>query len=142
MKKNYRLRKRYQRNFTKLVRKYNKAIEDDDLWQGRFVCRQIYSHWENFDDGSGGILHTVIRCVDKQTRQYKDFTFEYADWIRTFHWHFSMDILNKFIVEDIDAWRTGNPKEEKQDWTEIEIPNSVFQNNKIKEMNFYGLTKY
>ena len=68
MKKNYRLRKKYQRNFTKLVRKYNKAIEDDDLWQGRFVCRQIYSRWENFDDGSGGILYTVVRCVDKQTR--------------------------------------------------------------------------
>ena len=101
---NGKLYKQYQRKFTKFVRAYNKSLNKDELWKGRFQAFQIRSRWEEFDDGSGGILHAVIRCFDKKTRKYKDFTFSYAPYYSTLHWHYGMDILNHFIVEDINVW--------------------------------------
>ena len=79
-----------------------------------------HKSWELFEDDSGGILHCIIRCFDKKTEQYKDFFTEYAPWIRSIHWHIGMDILNTFIVEDIDVWRNEKPRtDEKQDWSKI-----------------------
>lgn len=117
LKKRY---KKYQRKFTKLIQQYNKAIDKDDLWLGRFHMIQIRSRWEAFDDNSGGILHAVIRCFDKKTRQYKDYFITYAPWMRTIHWHIQMDILNQFVVEDIDVWKENpNPRKSVKDWTKI-----------------------
>ena len=106
------IRKEYQRQFTRKLREANKVIKEDDLWLGRVEVRQISARWEEFEDGSGGILHTVLRCIDKKTRQYKDYCLEYSPWMRTINWKMSMDILNKFFVEDLDVWRTGNPRDE------------------------------
>ena len=71
------MRKEYQRQFTKKLRETNRAIREDNLWLGRVEVRQISARWEEFSDGSGGILHTVLRCIDKKTRQYKDYCLEY-----------------------------------------------------------------
>ena len=58
--------------------------------------RIIRSRWEWFEDDSGGILHSIIRCCDKKTEQYKDFFIEYAPWIRSIHWHIGMEYI-KYI---------------------------------------------
>ena len=121
------MRKQYQRKFTKILRKANKLIEKDELWLGRFIVRQIGGRWENFSDGSGGILHCIVRCIDKKTRQYKDFCIEYAPWLNTIWWKFSMDILNTFIVEDLNVWKNGNPRQEIKDWTKVKIPKEALE---------------
>lgn len=138
------MRKEYQRQFTKKLREANGAIREDNLWLGRVEVRQISARWEEFSDGSGGILHTVLRCIDKKTRQYKDYCFEYAPWIRTMNWKISYDILNKFFVEDLDVWKTGNPREEVQDWTKVPIDAKALEHTKRRDLaiSLYQLCKY
>ena len=138
------MRKEYQRQFTKKLREANRAIREDNLWLGRVEVRQISARWEEFSDGSGGILHTILRCIDKKTQQYKDYCLEYAPWIRTMNWKISMDILNKFFVEDLDVWRTGNPRDEIQDWTKIPVDPKALEKTKWRDLSIslYQLCKY
>ena len=138
------MRKEYQRQFTKLLRQANRVIREDDLWLGRVEVRQINARWEEFSDGSGGILHTVLRCIDKKTRQYKDYILEYAPWMNTINWKISMDILNTFFVEDLDVWHTGNPREEVQDWTKIPVDIKALEHTKWRDLviSLYQLVKY
>ena len=137
------MRKEYQRQFTRKLREANKAIREDNLWLGRVEVRQISARWEEFEDGSGGILHTILRCIDKKTRQYKDYCLEYAPWIRTINWKISMDILNTFFVEDLDVWHTGNPREEVQDWTKVPIDVKALEHTKWRDLaiSLYQLVK-
>lgn len=138
------MRKEYQRQFTKKLKETNRAIKEDNLWLGRVEVRQISARWEEFSDGSGGILHTVLRCIDKKTRQYKDYTFEYAPWIRTINWKISYDILNKFFVEDLDVWRTGSPRDEIFDWTKVSVDPKALEKTKWRDLSIslYQLVKY
>ena len=139
------MRKEYQRQFTKKLREANRAIREDNLWLGRVEVRQISARWEEFSDGSSGILHTVLRCIDKKTRQYKDYCLEYAPWMHTIHWKISMEILNRFFVEDLDVWRTGNPREEVQDWTKVPIDPKALEHTKWHRdlsTSLYQLVKY
>ena len=138
------MRKEYQRQFRKKLRETNRTIREDNLWLGRVEVRQISARWEEFSDGSGGILHTVLRCIDKKTRQYKDYTFEYAPWISSINWHISMDILNTFFVEDLDVWRTGNPRDEIFDWTKVPVDPKALEKTKWRDLSIslYQLCKY
>lgn len=138
------MRKEYQRQFTQKLRETNKAIREDNLWLGRVEVRQISARWEEFSDGSGGILHTILRCIDKKTRQYKDYCLEYAPWIRTMNWKISYDILNKFFVEDLDVWRTGNPRDEIFDWTKVPVNPKALEKTKWRDLSIslYQLCKY
>ena len=138
------MRKEYQRKFTRLLKEANRAIREDDLWLGRVEVRQISARWGEFSDGSGGILYTVLRCIDKKTRQYKDYCFEYAPYIHTIKWRMSYDILNKFFVEDLDVWRTGNPRKEIFDWTKIPIDSKALKHTKWRDLSIslYQLVKY
>lgn len=138
------MRKEYQRQFTRKLREANKAIREDNLWLGRVEIRQISARWEEFEDGSGGILHTILRCIDKKTRQYKDYCLEYAPWIRTINWKISYDILNKFFVEDLDVWGTGNPRDEIFDWTKVPVDPKALEKTKWCDLSvsLYQLCKY
>lgn len=138
------MRKEYQRQFRRKLREANRVIKEDDLWLGRVEVRQISSRWEEFSDGSGGILHIVLRCIDKKTRQYKDYCLEYAPWLRTMNWKISMDILNKFFVEDLDVWRTGNPRDEIFDWTKVPVDPKALEKTKWRDLSIslYQLVKY
>ena len=138
------MRKEYQRQFTQKLREANKVIREDDLWLGRVEVRQISARWEEFEDGSGGILHTILRCIDKKTRQYKDYCLEYAPWMKTINWKMSMDILNKFFVEDLDVWRTGNPRDEIFNWTKVPVDPKALERTKWRDLSIslYQLCKY
>ena len=139
------MRKEYQRQFTRLLRRANRVIREDDLWLGRVEVRQISARWEKFEDGSGGILHTVLRCIDKKTRQYKDYCLEYAPWMNTINWKISMEILNRFFVEDLDVWRTGNPDNEIQDWTKVPVDPKALEHTQWRRdlsTSLYQLVKY
>ena len=138
------MRKEYQRQFTRKLRETNKVIREDNLWLGRVEVRQISARWEEFSDGSGGILHTILRCIDKKTRQYKDYCLEYAPWIRTMNWQISYDILNEFFVEDLDVWETGNPRDEIFDWTKVPVDPKALEKTKWRDLSIslYQLCKY
>lgn len=137
------LYKKYQRQFTNLIHQYNKAIDKDDLWLGRFHMLQVRSRWEYFEDNSGGMLHAVIRCFDKKTRQYKDYCIEYAPWKTTMHWHIQMDILNNFIVKDIDVWRENpSPREDRKDWTKVNDYKLTDNSDKCLFYSLHQLQKY
>ena len=133
------LKQHYQNKFNKLIKEANEVIAKDDLWLGRVEVRQIKSRFEFFEDGSGGILHAILRCADKKTQQYKDYTIEYAPWMHTIYWNISMEVLNKFFVEDIDVWRTGDPRNEKYDWTKTKVPDIVFEKRKSNKWLIYSL---
>ena len=135
--------KQYQNKFTKLIHKYNKALDEDDLWLGRFHILQVRSGWEWFDDNSGGILHTVVRCFDKKTRQYKDYCVQYAPWMRTINWKIGMEILNNFIVDVINVWdETPNPRESVKDWTNINDYKTDDNDNEHLSLSLYILQSY
>lgn len=101
----YKMRRDYQRKFNRKIRLLNKSIEEDNLWKGRFIFLQKNARWEEFFDHSGGVLHLVIRAFDKKTNYHHDYIIEYAPWMSTFNWHLTVDIGNKFIVEDANVWK-------------------------------------
>ena len=55
------LRKAYQRKLNQKIRAMNKNIANDMLWMGRFEFRQKEASFEEFSDGSGGILIVILR---------------------------------------------------------------------------------
>lgn len=138
------MRKKYQRKFTNLLREANNAIKDDELWLGRVEVRQISARWQRFEDNSGGILYAVLRCIDKKTRQYKDYCIEYSPSMHTIKWKISMDILNTFFVEDLDVWRTENPRKEIFDWTKVSIDPKALEKTRWRDLSIslYQLCKY
>ena len=63
-------KKKHQRAMNQLVRSFNKALEKDELWCGRFVIRQVYSpQWHRYDDGSGAELFVHLKFIDRSTEQ-------------------------------------------------------------------------
>ena len=138
------MRKEYQRRFTKLLREANNVIKDDELWLGRVEVRQISARWQRFEDNSGGILYAVLRCIDKKTRQYKDYCIEYSPSMHTIKWKISMNILNTFFVEDLDVWRKEKPRNEIFDWTKVSVDPKALEKTKWSDLSIslYQLCKY
>lgn len=130
------LRKTYQRKLNKKVRAINKNIANDNLWMGRFEFRQKDAFFEEFSDGSGGILVTVLRGYDKVTGYYKDFRFEFAPWLHGCDWKL-WEIVNNFIANDTKVWegaiRPSLYNNFVTDCTNIHIPDEIMK----KPYNFY-----
>ena len=113
-------RKRHQRAINKVIRDMNKNIKNDNLWKGRFYCRQIYSpYWERYEDRSGGIMYVNVEFCDKKTQKR---------WIQLFNtndiqgWKF-WSAMNDFIVKHIDVWNE-EPRpsiENAPDYRNIEV---------------------
>jgi hypothetical protein len=117
-----RKRKRHQRAINKVVRELNKQIENDSLWRGRFVVRQIKSHFHLFSDGSGSILIVKLRFYDKKTGITNDFVFDSYSIIM---WDGSKLFwaMNDFIVNTCDVWNSKNedPRKDNTDYRTIKI---------------------
>ena len=99
--------KKAQRELNKHVRAVNKAIINDNLWQGRFYITQASSSWYAYEDGSGGELIAILVCVDK-----KDGTL--FPWHESFLPHYKFTpghlfmFMNTFITEITDVYKNGN----------------------------------
>ena len=123
------MRKKYQKDLNRKIRDLNKNIENDELWNGRFIFHIMATEFERFDDGSGGMLYAIIRGYDKHTGYYKDYRLEYAPYIDK-HCGWSIwKIGNKFITEDTDTYKNGhNPyQEDKIDYTKIKIDDNIWK---------------
>lgn len=116
------MRKNYQKKLNKLIRQLNQSIAEDPLWKGRFVFFQTRTSWWRFDDCSGGLLTSFIRGYDKETGYYHDYRLEYAPWIRVIYWRISTNIVNTFIVKDLDIWANTTRKEYiAEDYTKVKV---------------------
>ena len=121
------LRKAYQSKLNKLIKEVNKSIEEDPLWSGRFVFHIMDSHFERFEDGSGGLLHVSIRGYDKKSGYYKDYIADYAPYLKNFAKYDIWKIVNKFVTEDTDTWKNGNnPYDDKIDYTKVKINDNIW----------------
>ena len=116
-------KKKHQRAMNRLVREFNKTLEQDDLWCGRFVIRQVGSpQWHRYDDGSGAELFVHLKFIDRCTGRYyiaaDDVNcwrglrangysvWEKMNWLITKHW----DVWDEPFARErnYEAWRIYN----------------------------------
>lgn len=119
-------RKVHQRTINRLIRKINKAIEDDELWQGRFFARQNRAEFWKYEDNSGGELSIYLRFYDKKDMKYQEF---YGTSCELSHWEGSRLWLamNYFITEITSTWKEGHPGDHVQDFRPV--PNDYVVKN-------------
>lgn len=111
-------RKVHQRKLNRLIRRINKDIEDDDLWLGRFFIRQHAAEFETYEDKSGGTLHVYLRFYDKKDMKYQEY-YGNSQSILFMNGSRLWWKMNNFIVETSSAWKDGDPREERFDYTFI-----------------------
>ena len=101
-------RKKYKRAVNKLVRTFNKDIENDWLWNGRFVISQEWGEFRPFEDHSGARYYVGLVITDKKTGN-KEYT--YLDNYEI-EWHM-WDWANKCITDYWNVWEE-NPNPNQQ----------------------------
>ena len=119
-------RKVHQRALNRLVREFNKTLEKDELWCGRFVVRQYEDspQWRRYKDGSGAELWVKLKFIDSATGRYYVGAhsvnewlgitangcriWELMNWLITRHW----DVWKEDLAQEqnLDAWRKYNAK--------------------------------
>lgn len=103
--------RKLQRRVNAVVRRQNKALENDNLWRGRFVVRQKQAVIQEYSDKSGWYGHFVMTVYDKKTGLYKDEIFNDWDFLHT-GWKFFW-FVNDFIVQDVKVWEENpSPRDE------------------------------
>lgn len=97
-------KKHHQRALNKLIRQVNKSLEQDELWRGRFMVRQVESpQWICYEDGSGAGLYVTLEFVDRCTGRYwrlYESVNHWRFWGGSYLWR----AMNDFIVERCDVW--------------------------------------
>ena len=119
MKSRRKMRKKAQHTINKNIRAINRNIEEDNLWRGRFVMRQVNARWSAFEDGSGGELFATILIIDKRTGQTKTVYVDNYDY----PWYY-FQAINNFIVDDCAVWEKEGRDflyNDKTDYTKINI---------------------
>ena len=101
-------RQKYQRALNKCVHKINKEIQNDWLWNGRFVLRQTYAQFHMFEDHSGALFEFVLELKDTKTGkvEYEQFDNYDYDW-RLVWW------VNECITNTWNVW-SEDPDPNKQ----------------------------
>lgn len=112
--------KKRQRRFNKTMRLVNKNIEQDSLWRGRFVMRQLDRTISPYEDGSGATIRYKIGMYDKKTNRYAyGFIEDYN--LAIFNDYVANRAMNKFITEIIDVWHNEEPKNDTTDYNNIKL---------------------
>lgn len=100
-------RKKYKRAVNKLVRAFNKDVQEDWLWNGRFELSQTWTAFKPFEDNSGALYVTNFVLTDKNTgyKEYNYFDNFDMEW-RLWHW------ANYCITDVWNVWSENpNPNE-------------------------------
>lgn len=115
--------KKLQRYVTRTFRKFNKLLEEDTLWNGRFVLRQIDRDYDHFCDNGGGELRVIYNIIDKKTGLIRTYDVELFSTEPRFFWANVNMKVNNFIVIESEAWKNGNkPYDDKTDYTSYPMP--------------------
>ena len=118
-------RKVHQRALNRAVRAFNKQLEQDDLWNGRFIVRQYGDspQWCRYEDGSGAELRVKLKFIDRATGRYYVGAHtvnewcafngsrirKIMNWVITKHW----GVWQESLTSDIEAWREYNKNTRK-----------------------------
>lgn len=110
-------RKTHQRAINRAVRAFNKNIEQDDLWNGRFIVRQHEANWIPYEDNSGRELYVSLKFIDRCTGRY----FIHSGTVN--HWIYWGGLalwraMNDFIVERCDVWNEELARTDREAWRE------------------------
>lgn len=101
-------RKKYQREVNRIVRKWNKSIKDDWLWNGRFVLHQYAAYFWPYEDKSGATFNVWFEFTDTKTGAQEIMDFNNYD----LDWHLG-EWLNRCITEYWKVWdEVPNPNEQ------------------------------
>lgn len=93
-------RKKYKRATNALIRKFNKEIQNDWLWNGRFVMSQECAFFQPFEDHSGAIYKVFLILTDTKTKkQERTYLTNYE-----LDWHM-WDWANKCITDYWNVWK-------------------------------------
>lgn len=104
-------RRKHQRWLNAYCRKVNKSIEKDDLWQGRFVVKQIATDMYWFTDKSGGLMYCRLLFYDKKTGITAEWFTDNLDVQTHMFWR-----MNDFIIKDCKVWENEHPYEERRNY--------------------------
>lgn len=112
-------RKVHQRALNRAIRAFNKSLEKDDLWCGRFMVRQYDSpQWRRYEDGSGAELWVKLKFIDRATGRYYVGAHSVNEWIfggGSRVWY----LMNWLITEHWDVWKEPLARERNYDaWRE------------------------
>ena len=98
-------RKTHQRAINRTVRAFNKRLELDDLWLGRFIVRQYEDspQWRKYEDGSGAELWVKLKFIDRATGRYYVGNHTVNEWC-SFNGSRIWRIMNWLITEHWRIW--------------------------------------
>lgn len=114
-------RKKHQRAVNRIVRGLNKSIENDNLWRGRFICRQKEAYFITYEDRSGATLALRLQFYDKKTGITADY-FTHSNALTGFFGEVRLFLeMNDFIIDTCDVWGKEDPRQDKTDYREIKI---------------------
>lgn len=125
--------RKLQRRVNAVVRRQNKALEEDNLWCGRFVVRQKQAVIHEYSDKSGWYGIFVMRIYDKKTGLYKEKCFNHYDFM--YGWKF-WSFVNDFIVQDVKVW-----EENPSPCDEGFVPKNGYKNVPLRAVKLVGWEK-
>ena len=101
-------RKKYKRAVNALIRHFNRDVEKDWLWNGRFVMSQEWATFKRFEDHSGALYIVCLVITDKKTG-CKEYTYMDNYEIKWHLWEWA----NWCITEKWKVWNeTPNPNQQ------------------------------
>lgn len=113
-------RKTHQRAINRTVRAFNKRLELDDLWLGRFVVRQCEDspQWRKYEDDSSAELSVKLKFIDRATGRYYVGNHTVNEW-RSFNGSRIWRIMNWLITEHWNVWQEDFARERNYEaWRE------------------------
>lgn len=125
-------RKRYQRQVNNIIKQLNNTMIKDNLWRGRFFCRQEKSQIQSYLDGSGEWLLVTIQYIDKKTNKYKSVPIRYYPASKDLFTANLYMVMNDFIMKDLKVWQEIPSPSDKafiQDWS-----NKTIDINKLESL--------
>lgn len=109
-KVNYKTRvKKVQRRVNALITRYNRTLEEDELWLGRFYIKQLFREVYRFEDGSGVSVIFLFEMVDKKTGirdvcRLNDFELRVHEKKNNGGSWKLWESLNDFIIKKVNVW--------------------------------------
>ena len=124
-------RKVHQRALNAVIRRLNRAIEQDDLWQGRFFVKQEKAAFLPYEDHSGYELYVLLKFCDRKTGQEWYARDSANHWMLWGGSHLFRE-MNDFIVERVNVWANEKPYAEKYNWIEDKDNRDVYHGFGVK----------
>ena len=95
-------RKKIQRHINSVLRDINRTIERDELWLGRFYCKQIDIVFTNSEDNTYVYAAIVVEFIDRKTGKAMRSAFRKEDFMGT-AWRV-WERTNYFITQWCEVW--------------------------------------